>query len=200
MLATAAPATAATLPVDAGFKIGGAEGSCTVSFVDPQTPYLAYTAEHCHPHGTPTAVTIGRTQIGNYIPQISNEKLDIIAIRLNSGAHGNTVLRTGEPILGSRAPVMGAHVCKYGARTGQTCGTVKSVNGDSLDVTMVADHGDSGGPVYEREERLGRGVYLVGTVIAAHSNRPGVIMCTSITSITAFLSKTFGPSWQLSSQ
>ena len=60
---------------------------------------------------------------------------------------------------------------------------------------MVADHGDSGGPVYEREDpRRARGVYLVGTVIAAHASRPGIIMCTSI---TAFLSKTFGPSWQL---
>lgn len=199
MLATAAPATAAALPVDAGFKIRSAEGSCTISFVDPQTPYLAYTAEHCHPHGTPTAVNMGPIQIGNYIPQISNEKLDIIAIRLNSGAHGNTVLKTGEPILGSRAPVIGAHVCKYGARTEQTCGTVQSVDLDNFDATMIADHGDSGGPVYEREDpRRGRGVYLVGTVIAAHSNRPGTIMCTSITAITAFLGKTFGPSWQLS--
>lgn len=199
MLATAAPATAAALPVDAGFMIRSAEGSCTISFVDPRSTYLAYTAEHCHPHGTPTAVNMGPIQIGNYIPQISNEKLDIIAIRLNSGVHGNTVLKTGEPILGSRAPTMGAHVCKYGSRTEQTCGTIKSVDGDSFDATMVADHGDSGGPVYEREDpRHGRGVYLVGTVIAAHSNRPGVILCTSITSITAFLSKTFGPSWQLS--
>jgi hypothetical protein len=198
MLATAAPATAAALPVDAGFMIRSAEGSCTISFVDPQTPYLAYTAQHCHPKGTPTAVNMGPIQIGNYIPQISNEKLDIIAIRLNSGVHGNTVLKTGEPILGSRTPVPGAHVCKYGARTEQTCGTVQSVNGDSFDVAMTADHGDSGGPVYEREDpRRGRGIYLVGTVIAAHATHRGIIMCTSITAITAFLSKTFGPSWQL---
>lgn len=199
MLATAAPAAAA-LPVDAGFMIEGVEGSCTVSFVDPQTPYLAYTAEHCHPHGTATAVRMGPIQIGNYIPQIANEKLDIIAIRLNSAVHGNTVLKTGEPILGAHAPALGAHVCKYGARTEQTCGTVQSVNADSFDVAMTADHGDSGGPVYEREDpRRGRGVYLVGTVVGAHVNHRGTIMCTSITAITAFLSTTFGPSWHLGS-
>jgi hypothetical protein len=85
----------------------------------------------------------------------------------------------------------GATICKYGTTTQETCGVVREVDDDRFSVAMTADHGDSGAPIYQRlDTQPERGVHLVGTVIAEAENHPGVIICTSMTSITNFLSKT----------
>lgn len=192
-----APANAAAMQVTAGFMIEGATSFCTVSFTDPRTPTLAYTASHCYKPGTSTAVHLGNQRLGDFIPEISNRDLDLIAIRLNSGIRGSKVLQSGEPLLSTWVPKPGTTVCKYGATTQETCGTVLASEDDRFTVRMAADHGDSGAPIYQRlDTKEEHGVHLVGTVIAESKEDPDVIICTPMTSIQAFLGNTFG-SWRM---
>lgn len=197
-LTVSAPAEAAAMSITAGFMVESDHTYCTVSFPDPQTPHIVYTAGHCYKPGTSTAVYLGNYRIGNYIPQISNPDLDLIAIRLRDDVPSSDILLNGEPILNSWVPVVGATVCKYGATTQETCGTILSVTGSRFAVRMTADHGDSGAPIYER---LGTtqesGVHLLGTVISESSTQPGVIFCTAMPAISNFLSHTWGPTWEL---
>src|ERR1700735_664234 len=95
----AAPAIVTAIPIAAGFTIYGADRSCTVSFPDPITPDVVYTAAHCYTPGAPTIVYSDNYRIGDYIPAISNSVVDLIAIRLRSSVSSPQFLATGEPLL-----------------------------------------------------------------------------------------------------
>lgn len=195
-LATAAPANA--MAITAGYMITSGGRWCTVSLPDPMTPNIVYTASHCYRDGI-TEVSLGDIKIGEFIPEIRNTELDVIAIRLHSGMPSEYSLMSREPLLNPWVPNEGNEVCKYGATTQETCGTILSVSRDrnSFTVEMTADHGDSGAPIYGRLEPGADGVHIVGTVISEDPSTPGVITCTNISAINNFLSNTWGSSWDM---
>lgn len=196
-VALAAPAGAAAITVSAGFALTTADGGwCTVSFPDPQTPNIVYTAGHCY-RGGDKNVSLGSLGLGKFIPEIRNPKVDLIAIRLNSDIPSEYSLMSGDPLLSPWIPHKGNKVCKWGATTLETCGEVLSVEEDSFTVRMPADHGDSGAPIYTRLSETSEGVHILGTVISSDKKRPGVIHCTRITSINSYLSKVWGPDWKM---
>lgn len=193
-LITAIPANA--LAITAGFMITSGGRWCTVSFPDPKMPNIVYTAGHCYHDGI-TAVNLGNIQIGQFIPEIHDPTTDLIAIRLYSNVPSEYSLMSREPLLDPWVPNRGSTVCKYGATTQETCGTVLSVDDTKFAVQMPADHGDSGAPIYERLHANSKGVHVVGTVISEDPRRPGVIYCTTIGAIRTFLTQTWGTSWDM---
>lgn len=193
-LTTATPANA--LAITAGFMITSGGRWCTVSFPDPKMPNIVYTAGHCYQDGI-TEVSLGNIQIGRFIPEIHDPTTDLIAIRLYSNVPSEYSLMSREPLLDPWVPNKGSTVCKYGATTQETCGTVLSVDDTKFAVQMPADHGDSGAPIYERLNPTSKGVHVVGTVISEDPRRPGVIYCTTIGSIRNFLSQTWGTGWDM---
>lgn len=193
-LATATPANA--LAITAGFMITSGGRWCTVSFPDPQNPTIVYTAGHCYKDGI-TEVSLGNIKIGQFIPEIHDPATDLIAIRLYSNIPSEYSLMSREPLLNPWVPNEGSTVCKYGATTQETCGTVLSVDDTKFAVQMPADHGDSGAPIYERLKPGSKGVHVVGTVISEDPRRPGVIYCSTIGAINNFLSQTWGTDWDM---
>lgn len=193
-LGAAAPASA--LAITAGFMITSGGRWCTVSFPDPKMPNIVYTAGHCYQDGI-TEVSLGNIQIGQFIPQIHDPVTDLIAIRLYSNIPSEYSLMSREPLLDPWVPNEGSKVCKYGATTQETCGTVLSVDDKKFAVQMPADHGDSGAPIYERLDPDSKGVHVVGTVISEDPRRPGVIYCSTIGAINLFLTKTWGTDWDM---
>lgn len=193
-LTTAIPANA--FAITAGFMITSGGRWCTVSFPDPKMPNIVYTAGHCYHDGI-TEVNLGNIQIGQFIPEIHDPTTDLIAIRLYSNIPSEYSLMSREPLLDPWVPDKGSTVCKYGATTQETCGTVLSVDDTKFAVQMPADHGDSGAPIYERLNANSKGVHVVGTVISEDPRRPGVIYCTTIGAIRTFLTQTWGTNWDM---
>ena len=150
--ALSAPPVAAAGPptITGGSLIRFSDGSsCSVSFVDPVHPRVIYTAAHCYDGST--AVMAGRYRIGHFRPDwVYNKKLDLVAIQLYSDVPSvATQCRTegcyrfGEP----RMPKIGDYVCKWGAKTQETCGTVLNVWEHDFAIQMPVKHGDSGAPM-----------------------------------------------------
>ncbi|RFZ63202.1 hypothetical protein DE4576_04843 [Mycobacterium marinum] len=193
-LTTAPPASA--FAITAGFMITSGGRWCTVSFPDPRMATIIYTAGHCYKDGI-TEVSLGNIQIGQFIPEIHDPTTDLIAIRLYSNIPSEYSLMSREPLLNPWVPNEGSTVCKYGATTQETCGTVLSVHDTKFAVQMPADHGDSGAPIYERLNPNSKGVHVVGTVTSEDPHRPGVIYCTTIGAIRTFLSHTWGAGWEM---
>lgn len=193
VLATPAQAFAIT----AGFMITSGGRWCTVSFPDPKMPNIVYTAGHCFQDGI-TDVSLGNIRIGEFLPQIHDSDLDIIAIRLNDRVASDYSLMSREPLLSPWVPHKGATVCKYGATTQETCGKVLSVDGERFAVDMPAQHGDSGAPIYEQNlDDETKGVHMVGTLISSNRENPNIIYCTQITALEAFLGRTWGGDWNM---
>jgi hypothetical protein len=156
----AVPAHADPVVVYPGMEIHQDTHLCTLGYVDPATK-IALTAGHCRGAGavtdrehrlighlatfrddTPSGTTVGTDQA------IS----DYEAIVLDGDIPANNILPGGRALVSSPginlAP--GQPVCHFGVSTGETCGTVESVNNGWFTMSHgVQSHpGDSGGPVY----------------------------------------------------
>jgi hypothetical protein len=133
---------------------------CTLAYVDPALK-IAFTAGHCRGSGvvydrehnvigrqatfrdnTPSGTTVATDQTIN----------DYEAIVLDSGVTANNVLPGGRPLESNPALALqpGQAVCHFGVVTGETCGTVESVNNGWFTMShgVQSQRGDSGGPVY----------------------------------------------------
>ncbi|WP_343600020.1 hypothetical protein [Mycobacterium sp.] len=133
---------------------------CTLGFVDPALR-VAFTAGHCRADGpvtdrdnhvigtlatyrdnTPDGATVATDQTIN----------DYESIVLGDGVTVNNVLPGGRPLRSDPALAVapGAAVCHFGVVTGESCGTVESVNNGWFTMAhgVVSQKGDSGGPVY----------------------------------------------------
>jgi hypothetical protein len=133
---------------------------CTLGYVDP-TMRIAFTAGHCRGGGavydnnhnvigrlatfrdnTPSGSTVATDQV------IS----DYESIVLDDSVAANNILPGGRPLISSPgvAVAPGQAVCHFGVITGETCGTVESVNNGWFTMShgVVSQKGDSGGPVY----------------------------------------------------
>jgi hypothetical protein len=156
----AAPAKADPPVVFPGMEIHQDSRLCTLAYVDPALK-IAFTAGHCRGSGvvydrehnvigrqatfrdnTPSGTTVATDQSIN----------DYEAIVLDSGVTANNVLPGGRPLESNPSVALqpGQAVCHFGIVTGETCGTVESVNNGWFTMShgVQSQRGDSGGPVY----------------------------------------------------
>jgi hypothetical protein len=156
----AAPAKADPPVVFPGMEIHQDSRLCTLAYVDPALK-IAFTAGHCRGSGvvydrehnvigrqatfrdnTPSGTTVATDQAIN----------DYEAIVLDSGVSANNILPGGRPLQSDPSVALqpGQAVCHFGIITGETCGTVESVNNGWFTMShgVQSQRGDSGGPVY----------------------------------------------------
>jgi len=154
------PAKADPPVVFPGMEIHQDSRLCTLGYVDPALK-VAFTAGHCRGSGvvydrehnvigrlatfrdsTPSGTTVATDQV------IS----DYEAIVLDSSVTANDVLPGGRPLESNPSVALqpGQAVCHFGVITGETCGTVESVNNGWFTMShgVQSQRGDSGGPVY----------------------------------------------------
>ncbi|WP_255605995.1 Rv1815 family serine proteinase [Mycolicibacterium xanthum] len=133
---------------------------CTLGYVDPQTR-TAFTAGHCRSTGTVSdkgGNVIGmqgsfrdNTPDGTTV-DTNHQITDWEVIHLTSEVVVHNVLPGGKVLVTDPAvlPVVGMPVCHFGVVTGESCGTIESVNNGwfTMGHGVVSKKGDSGGPVY----------------------------------------------------
>lgn len=133
---------------------------CTLGYVDPQTR-IGYTAGHCRASGTVSdkfGTMIGtqgsfRDNTPDGMTVDTNHQItDWEVIHLAPHVAVNNVLPGGKVLVTDAAvrPARGMPVCHFGVVTGESCGTIESVNNGWFTMTngVVSRKGDSGGPVY----------------------------------------------------
>jgi hypothetical protein len=158
---TAAPALASPgVAVYPGMEIRQDTNKCTLGFIDLQTR-TGYTAGHCRgsgPVGDVNGNVIGhQTVFRDNTPNGTTVATDHLisdweAIALAPDVQINDLLPGGRALSFDPAvtPQKGQQVCHFGVVTGESCGTVDSVNNGWFTMTngVISDKGDSGGPVY----------------------------------------------------
>ncbi len=160
MAAPTPVAHAAPVLVFPGMEIHQDTHLCTLGYVDPGLR-VAFTAGHCRGSGP----VVDRD--GNVIGQmatfrdntpngatVATDQLiaDYEAIVLADDVSANNILPGGH-MLGTDPGLVvnpGDAVCHFGVVTGESCGTVDSVNNGWFTMAngVVSQKGDSGGPVY----------------------------------------------------
>lgn len=160
-LALAATAQAQPGPVvHPGMEIHQDTVLCTLGYVDPQTR-IAYTAGHCRASGmvsdksgTPigTQGTFRDNTPDGMTIDTNHQITDWEVVHLFPSVAINNVLPGGKALVTdpSVVPVRGMPVCHFGVVTGESCGTIESVNNGWFTMAngVVSRKGDSGGPVY----------------------------------------------------
>jgi hypothetical protein len=156
------PSTASADPtlVFPGMEIHQDNHICTLAYVDPGLR-MAFTAGHCRGAGAVTDrnnKVIGRiagfrdnTPSGSTVA--TDESIeDYEAIVLADNVAVSDILPGGRALTPRPGLVIqpGQAVCHFGISTGETCGTVESVNNGWFTMTggVTSQKGDSGGPVY----------------------------------------------------
>ena len=156
------PATAQADPplVFPGMEIHQDTRVCTLGYVDPVLK-IAFTAGHCRGGGpvydrehnvigrmatfrdnTPSGTTVATDQL----------IADYEAIVLDDSVSASDVMPGGRRLESNPSVAVqpGEAVCHFGVITGETCGTVESVNNGWFTMShgVQSQKGDSGGPVY----------------------------------------------------
>ncbi len=155
------PAKADPVMVYPGMEIHQDNRVCTLGYVDPGLK-IAFTAGHCR-GGAGVVTDRGGAVIGRLAAfrdntpsgtTVATDQLitDYEAIVLDNGVMANDVLPGGRPLISNPAAALapGQAICHFGVSTGETCGTVESVNNGWFTMShgVQSHNGDSGGPVY----------------------------------------------------
>lgn len=144
-----------------GMEIVQGNRLCTLGYVDPALK-VAFTAGHCR--GGEGAVSDKDRHIIGHMAAfrdntpsgttVSTDQLisDYEAIVLDNDVTANNILPDGRQLISTPnlAVAPGQPVCHFGVATGETCGTVESVNNGWFTMShgVQSRNGDSGGPVY----------------------------------------------------
>ncbi|PRC43643.1 hypothetical protein C6A85_000000104290 [Mycobacterium sp. ITM-2017-0098] len=163
VVALLAPSAAQAQPgviVFPGMEIHQDTVLCTLGYIDPQTR-IAYTAGHCRASGTisdrfgtpiGTQGTFRDNTPDGMTVDTNHQITDWEVIHLSPNVAINNVLPGGKALVTDPAvvPVRGMSVCHFGVVTGESCGTIESVNNGWFTMAngVVSRKGDSGGPVY----------------------------------------------------
>jgi len=156
------PATAKAEPVLVfpGMEIHQGTHLCTLGYVDPALR-VAFSAGHCRGDGPVTdkdnkvignlATFRDTTPNGSFV-NTDQPIADYESIVLAPDVTVNNVLPGGRTLQSDPGLVvtLGEPVCHFGVITGESCGTVESVNNGwfTMGHGAVSQQGDSGGPVY----------------------------------------------------
>ena len=142
-----------------GMEIHQDSHLCTLGYVDPGLK-IAFTAGHCHGGGRVTDKD--RNVIGHLATfrdntpsgsTVATDQMisDYEAIVLDN-VPANNIMPGGRPLVSTPGLTVqpGQAVCHFGVATGETCGTVESVNNGWFTMShgVLSHQGDSGGPVY----------------------------------------------------
>jgi hypothetical protein len=158
--ATAATAKAEPVLVFPGMEIHQGTHLCTLGYVDPALR-VAFSAGHCRGDGPVTdkdnkvignlATFRDTTPNGSFV-NTDQPIADYESIVLVPDVAVNNVLPGGRALQSDPGLVvtLGEPVCHFGVITGESCGTVESVNNGwfTMGHGAVSQQGDSGGPVY----------------------------------------------------
>ena len=160
-VAGVSPGTAGADPPAAfpGMEIHQGTKVCTLGYVDPGRR-IAYTAGHCR--GGEAVTDWANNVIGHLAAFRDNtpsgtsvatdqQIADYEAIALDPNVAVSNVLPGGRALeAGPAALAPGQPICHFGVTTGETCGTVESVNNGWFTMShgVLSRNGDSGGPVY----------------------------------------------------
>lgn len=143
-----------------GMEIHQGTQRCTLGYVDPELR-VAFTAGHCRGDGPVTDKD--NHAIGNLATFRDNTPaganinpdqaiVDYELVFLVEDTPANNVLPDGRSLksVPDRGVSPGDAVCHFGVATGESCGTVDSVNNGWFTMTngVVSKKGDSGGPIY----------------------------------------------------
>ncbi len=153
-------ASADPIAVFPGMEIHQANRVCTLGYVD-LAKRIAFTAGHCRGDGP---VTDRDRNVIGYLATFRDDTpsgstvatdqsiSDYEAIVLQDNIVASNILPGGRPLEFNPAVAAqpGQPVCHFGVITGETCGTVESVNNGWFTMShgVVSQKGDSGGPVY----------------------------------------------------
>jgi hypothetical protein len=156
---SARTAAADPILVFPGMEIHQDSHLCTLGYVDPGLK-IAFTAGHCRGGGIVTDKD--RNVIGHLATfrdntpsgsTVATDQMisDYEAIVLDN-VPANNILPGGRPLVSTPGLTVqpGQAVCHFGVATGETCGTVESVNNGWFTMShgVLSHQGDSGGPVY----------------------------------------------------
>ncbi|ORJ60373.1 S1 family peptidase [Mycobacterium simiae] len=166
----AATAQAAAPPAP-GIQVSDGITKCTTGFAAQggDGGYYLFTSGHCN-HGAPFTyddnVPLGAVTSS----EEEGDRRDAAIIRLDPAAGvpvGDVAGQRVHGVLRTSQIKPGMPFCKLGAITGETCGVVKAIDGEVVEVNVFAQPGDSGGPGYVKNAD--------GSVTAA-----GLVMSTSL--------------------
>ena len=144
-----------------GMEIHQDNRVCTLGYVDPVTR-IAFTAGHCR-GGAPVVTDRDHNVIGRLATfrdntpsgtTVATDQLisDYEAIVLDDHVAANDIMPGGRRLESNPTVAItpGQPVCHFGVITGETCGTVESVNNGWFTMShgVQSQKGDSGGPVY----------------------------------------------------
>jgi hypothetical protein len=160
LAATTFANTALAAPPPApGIEVNDENGRCTAGFAAQGNDgsYYLMTSGHCDAHDGSEwtygdSVPLGKISASEQ----EGDKRDAAIIRLDP--------RVGTPTgdVGGTYPVrdvlrlsqikIGMPFCKFGAVTGETCGTVKGIEGDVVEASVYSLNGDSGSPGFVKND------------------------------------------------
>lgn len=175
-----------------GMEIIQGTQSCTLGFVDPDARF-GLTAGHCAMDTDGPVYDSAGNVIGVLVIAGSNLRdgdridgtkyvIDYEAIKFRNDVAINDILPNGIRLeRGSGIqPHTGLPVCRNGVTTGESCGTVTTVNNGWFEIDgLPADHGDSGSPVYSITSP-GHGAIVGIARGTTRSVETGVVQTTAI--------------------
>jgi hypothetical protein len=162
LAAVCCPVSASAEPilVFPGMEIHQGPHLCTLAYVDPGMR-VAFTAGHCRGDGP--VLDKDNKLIGNLatfrdntpngaVVQTSQKVDDYESIVLAPEVAANNILPGGRVLQSDPGLIVtqGEPICHFGVITGETCGTVESINNGwfTMGHGVVSQQGDSGGPAY----------------------------------------------------
>lgn len=174
-----------------GMEIHQGSHLCTLGYVDPRLR-VAFSAGHCRSDGPVldrdnkvignVATSRDNTPNGAFV-NTDQEISDYESIVLTPEVTVNNVMPDGRMLQSDPGLVVtpGEPVCHFGVGSGESCGTVESVNNGwfTMGQGAISRQGDSGGPVY-----LANGpgpARIVGIFNSVWGNFPAAVSWQSIT-------------------
>lgn len=148
-IAFAGPAPAAA-PPGPGMQVKDQDWKCTAGFAaqGDDGSYYLFTSGHCdHPAGSLWTYGLGVPLGRITASEEEGDRKDAAIIRLDPGVGvpvGDVGGRPVRDVLDAPQIQVGTPFCKLGAISGETCGAVKSVDGDLVVASVSAKPGDSG--------------------------------------------------------
>lgn len=135
-----------------GIQVQDESSMCTAAFAarGNDGSYYLMTSGHCDAHDG-SVWTYGQdVPLGKITAsEIEGDKKDAAIIRLDPSLgepNGDVGSRPVRDVLSGSQLQIGMPLCKVGAITGETCGAIKSTEGDVVEASVYSLSGDSGSP------------------------------------------------------